>query len=175
MFLRQPAIALALALLLGMFSLRRRSTLAPLRAGSGLLGLWLLLYCLSLSTAYYTARAALLPALVGLAVALGLTARLSKPWRYAGVGLLLVGFAGASSFAVQDFTARLEAARQSAALRSSSWAVDQGNPLVFNPVNNSWCLPLPTLPWTPHGSWLDDPAIPPVLTDGREVLDVGKI
>jgi hypothetical protein len=163
MFLRQPAIVLALLGLVGVLLLRRRNPSLAMPAGTALLGLWILLYCLSLSPAYYTARAALLPALAGLALSTSLMQYLSRPWQSVGLGLLVIGYGLGSSFALQDLAARSAAARLgSDALKASD------NPLIHDSVGNPWCLPFNA---GPPGSWLDDPAIPPDLREGWQVYD----
>jgi hypothetical protein len=171
MFLRQPAIALALLLvaLLAAAALRRTPARPRLLPGEAVLALWLVLYCLALSLAYYTARAALLPALAGLALTLALAARGGLRGLGAATALLLAGYGLAGRFAWQDFQERRFYAAACPALDTARLAAGAqidatlaGDTRLVALYANPWCLPYIAA----HGSWLDDPAIPPELTAG---------
>jgi hypothetical protein len=178
MFLRQPAVLLALVLvILGARSIKLADP--RLRATSQLpliLVSWLLFYILSLSLAYYTARAALLPCLVGLAVLSFLMTTPAMPIRYGLVAVLLLGYLAGSRFAVQDFQQRMHWTETSRSLWKWSINNEFGAQIpeqYLTPITQGlvwtepWCMP-----WQParrSGSWLSDPAIPPRLVEGWDL------
>jgi hypothetical protein len=181
MFLRQPAVVLALILVVVVavaHQLSRRRPGVPqfrLQPGEALLALWLVLYCLALSLAYYTARAALLPALAGLALGLALAVRSPLRWKVpACLGVLLTGYLAASGFARADLASRTYYARASRELDRARAAdgveIDAtlaGDTRLVPLRGNAWCLPYIAA----HGSWLDDPATPALLVGGWQHLD----
>ncbi|MBN2081580.1 hypothetical protein JW859_05150 [bacterium] len=160
-FLRRPPVVLALALTLAL-GFRRR-----LPAGAALLALWIPAYCLVLSPSYYTARAAALPALAALGLALVL-AGLVLSGRRAWLGvliasvLLLAGGWRASNYAQAIYAERVRYARYSREIdrvvteQDWHWTAVATNDMRIIPLsNNPWALPYPYIGTT----WFDDPAI----------------
>lgn len=167
MFLRRPPVALALSLvaLTGLVSPRR------LPRGAGLLALWILAYGLALSPAYYTARSAALPALVGLGLVLALAFTLAERL-LAGysarlalavvVLLLLAGSLVASRYAQLIWHERMHYAALSRQIDGELARLDAGRHEVI--TNDVRVLPLSYNPWgLPFAHtgmfWTDDPMV----------------
>ena len=172
MFLRQPALMLALALAALALALRRGTP-----TGMPLLVLWIACYTLALSPAYYTARAAVLPAALAVCATFALGRSLLQrqslwpPALAALTGLLCIGYTAAGQFARQDLGERRALAN------ASLWAdtLVAGAGLSRERVaSTDWrVLPLTRDPWaepylTLSGSWLDDPAVKPAQRAGVE-------
>jgi len=167
MFLRRPPVALALLLV----ALAGVATPRRLPRGVGLVALWILAYSLVLSPAYYTARSAALPALVGLGLALalaftlaerllaGYTARLALA---VVVAVLLAGSLAASRYAQLVWRERMHYAALSrqidgelARLSASRSSVITNDVRVLPLTDNPWGLPFA------HTGmfWTDDPLV----------------
>lgn len=177
-YLRRAPIVLALALWIPCLLLRRQ-----IPHGVSILCLWVCLYCLALSPAYYTERAAALPLLV----ALPLVPLLGRAMRQIAVKtqneaeqsegplmllvmlLLILGIAWQGKTAWQDFQTRSYYARASRELDFvlQKRGIARERVMVYNwrllPLrDNPWCEPYRNV----YGSWLDDPAIPLALRAG---------
>jgi hypothetical protein len=178
-FLRQPAVTLALALTALALALRRR-----MPPGLLLLALWIACYTLALSPAYYTARAAVLPAALGVCAAFAAgRSLLQRQWLWppalAGItGLLCLGYMAASQFARQDLSERRALASVSHWVDASVAAAGLTRDRV---ASADWrVLPLAQNPWagpylTVSGSWLDDPAVKPAQRAGVWQVPPGEL
>lgn len=166
-FLRRPPVALALVLVVLSATLLRRG----FPRGAGLLGIWLATYCLALSPAYYTARAAALPALAGLAIVLVLAFTLAER-RLAGLAarlglgaivvLLLAGSVLAGNYARLIRRERLHYAALSQRVAGELRELHAGWRRVI--TNDVRVLPLDSDPWgLPFAHtgmfWTDDPLV----------------
>lgn len=173
-YLRRAPILLMLGLWLPALILRRR-----IPHGVSIMALWVCLYSLALSPAYYTERAAALPLLAALALLYPLLRALigcttehgptPQRWRLALIStslLLLAGLLWQEKSALADYATRRYYARASRELddalvergikRSQVMLLDSR---LLPLSDNTWCEPYRNV----YGSWLDDPAIPPVL------------
>jgi hypothetical protein len=164
LYLRRPPVAFALLLCAAAVLLRR------LPIGGLTTVLWALGYTLALSPAYYTPRAALLPALALLPVCLVLAARLllRRPDFALAVAsvLLLLSYWPAGRFARADMAQRRHYAQVSRRatdtlkvmeLDPAGFVVPDMRIILLPDGGNPWQRPLRTL----NQTWLDDPAIDP--------------
>ena len=167
-FLRRPAVAFALVLFIAALVMRRRIPL-----GIGVLALWIPLYCLVLSVAYYTPRAATLPALAALCILFSLVQTVStrKNLWLAGTAVLLAGgYWVSSSYCQLIFNERmkfhelsrevdevLNGAYQLAHSGSPSSLALTNDDRIVMLSNNPWCAPYAST----SGSWVLDASINP--------------
>lgn len=169
LYLRRPPMVLMLGLALLTLLFRRRFV-----PGAGILALWIPLYCLALSPAYYTPRGALLPALaaagLALVLATALIARRHLVWAGAAAALLLlIGCSLAARYATAVFKERYHFAQLSSQfddlMREHGWSNAE---VIATDVR---VIPLRQSPWgLPFAHtemfWTDDPAVRTEQTPG---------
>lgn len=177
-FMRRPPILFALGLVILIAVLR-----IPLKVGTLLAVLWILLYCVALSPAYYTARAAALPVLMGVAVSLALAplllrGKLRPYWLLIATCVLLTGYAGAPRYTRLVMLERLHFAGLSREF--DGYRLQHGdsrNEMVVSdwrvmPLgDNPWCEPYASL----NTSWIDDPAIFDAQRPGITSLEANEV
>jgi hypothetical protein len=162
MFLRQPAVLLLGVLLVCAWLMHR-----PLPRGPALGLLWLVAYTLALSTTYYTARAAALPAMLAAVLCVCLAQHIAssagKRWiTPLALLLLCAGHIAAGRFALIDSQQRMVFAQQSRQLAVFTLAHDASRTEIA--VSDWRLLPLDENAWTaPYvtlaKSWISDPLI----------------
>ncbi|MCB1218656.1 hypothetical protein KDL44_14830 [bacterium] len=177
-FLRRPTIALALLLVFAALVVRRN-----VPAGIGILALWIPLYCLPISVAYYTPRAATLPALAALCIVftlVGTMATRKHLWICGTAVLLAGGYWVSGSYCRLVHQERmayhrisrntegiiLDGASLDGRNAPSSLAVTNDDRIMML-TGNAWCQPYTST----SGSWVLDPAITSRQIAGLRFLD----
>lgn len=176
-FMRRPAIAFALVLVIAALVMHRRIPI-----GLGILALWIPLYCLPLSIAYYTPRAATLPALAALCILFALVQSVParKGMWLAGTAVLLAGgYWVSSAYCQLIFEERLKYHKLSSEFdqqvigyfsipnfggMSRQVLTNDDRIMLIN--YNRWCEPFMNM----SGSWATDPAIDSIQYPGLASL-----
>ncbi|MEZ5339120.1 MAG: hypothetical protein R3F46_12790 [bacterium] len=177
-FLRRPTIALALLLVIAALLSRRN-----IPVGIGILALWIPLYCLPISVAYYTPRAATLPALAALCIVftlVGTMATRKHLWISGTAVLLAAGYWVSGSYCRLVHQERMAYHRisrstegiildgASADNRHAPWSLAVTNDdRIMMLTGNAWCQPYTST----SGSWVLDPAITSRQIAGLRFLD----
>lgn len=176
-YLRRPGVATGICLAGLAFTLRRRL------AGSQRLALiWLLLFTLSLSPAYYVPRAAVLPVAIGVLLALSAAGvvlpRRGKECQFLAAALLLCGYVAASRFALSDYRLRYMASKASEAV--GALAKREGLDWETMGHFSAYVYRIEGNPWFDRGillhtTWLDDPDIRQVQYPDRRRANMEEV